>query len=227
MSQLWTDNQISAWAQEGEEDISNKQNLIIDRIGLSTVAQQTLFNLPDQVLNISRITYRGFKLEGKNAQELVDSQSSPNNSISYSRPLFYIYNGYGLKTIKVLSAISETTSAPSGDLFSATAIRAGLIIEFYRTPDFTTEVNRVSQPMRKILVKYYLLYRALQQDGPGLDLKGSDFFKQLYDQSLQDLKIINNATFLSRVNVMGDISQTLFRGWKARPILPPNYPVRY
>lgn len=227
MSQLWTDNQISNWAQEGEEDISNRQNLIIDRIGLSTTAQQSLFVLPEYCLNVSRVTYRGFKLEGKNAQELIDSQSSPNRNISYSRPLFYVYNGFGRRTIKVMPATSELTIAPSGDLFNATTISSGLIVEFYRTPDFSTNINRLPQPMRKILVKYYLLFRALQQDGPGLDLVGSDFFQSQYEGFLEDLKIINNATFLSRVNVMGDISQFLFRGWKARPILPPNYPVRY
>lgn len=227
MSELWTDQQIELWAQEGEEDVSNKQNLVIDRIGLSTTSQQSLFVIPDYCLNISRVAFRGFKLEGKNMNELVDSQSSPNGNISYSRPLFYVYNGFGNRTLKILPATSENLAAPSGDLFNATAVGSGMIVEFYRTPDFSNDLNRIPQPMRKMLVKYYLLFRALQQDGPGLDLKSSDFFKSLYGQTLEDLKLINAATFLSRTNVMGDIPQTLFRGFKARPILPPNYPARY
>jgi hypothetical protein len=166
-------------------------------------------------------------LEGKNMGELVDSQSSPNTNISYSRPLYYVYNGFGRRTIKILPATSETLAAPLGDLFNATQISAGLIVEFYRTPDFTTELNRIPQPMRRILVKNYLLFRALQQDGSGLDLKSAQFFEQSYEDLLGELKLINSATFLSRTNVMNEEGQFLYRGWKARPILPPNYPARY
>jgi len=227
MSQLWTDNQIAFWAQEAEENVCNSQNLIISRLGLATTSGQSLFNLPDYCMNISRITYRGFKLEAKNANELVDSQSSPNNSISYSRPLYYVYNGFGLRTIKILPAVSETTSAPSGNLFGSTAIASGLIVEFYRSPDFTSNLDRVPLAMRRILTKYYLLYRALQQDGSGLDLTASEFFKSQYESFLKEMHYINNATFLSRTNVQGEQFDPLYRGWKARPILPPNYPARY
>jgi hypothetical protein len=227
MSELWTDNQIALWAREGEQDVSNKINLIIDRIGLATTSSQGLFTLPDYCLNISRITYRGFKLDGKNFNELVDSQSAPSGAIAYSRPLFYIYNGFGKKTIKVLPSVGETTSAPTGDLFNATQISSGLIVEFYRSPDFNSDLNRIPQPMRNILVKHYILFRALQQDGNGLDLKASDFFNQQYGAMLEELKKMNNATFLARTNIANENGRNIYRGWKARPQLPPNYPQTY
>jgi hypothetical protein len=225
MSDLWTQQQLDAWNQEAELDVVNKLNLIIDRLALPTYSGQTLFQIPNYCLNISRVTYLGFKLEGKNMQEMIESQTSPSGTISYSRPLFYVYNGYGSKTIRVLPAINQALGVPGSDLFNSQAIAVSFIIEFYRTPDFQTDLNRVIQPLRQILVKYYSLYRALQQDGSGLDLKGSDFFKGQYELFLKDLKIINQATFLARISVARDGFEP--RQWKARPILPPDYPVVY
>lgn len=224
---IWTDQQIATWSQEAENDICLRLNLIIDRIGLATSNGQSIFNLPSYLNSIRSVLFQGFKLDPASFLEVVNSISSPGAVISSSRPLSYAYDGFGTNTIKIYPAVGVATSAPSGDLFNATNIATGLVIELYRAPDFSTSYNRVPVWFRRVIVKAYVLMRALQQEGPGQDLSGAAYFEEEYMELLQILKSVNGTVFLSKQQILGDGYDQMRRNWRARPVLPPNYPSTY
>lgn len=221
---IWTDSQIANWAQEAEGDICLKLNLILDRIGLATSQGQSLFNLPTYINSIRRVCFQGFKLDPGRFGEIVSSNSSPGTVISSSRPLTYIYDGFGTNVIKVYPSVGVATTAPTGDLFNATAIRQGMIIEFWRAADFNSSTNRVPIWFRRVIVKAYVLLRALGQEGPGQDLMGSAYFNNEYNELLKILSDVNSSVFLSKIRIMDDSIGSSFRTKRARPQMPPNYP---
>lgn len=226
MSSIWTDSQISSWAQEAENQISIQLNLILDRIGLATSQGQSDFNLPSYINSIRRVTFQGFRLDPSSFSEVVTTISSPGAVISSSRPLTYVYDGFGTNVIKLYPSVGVVTSAPTGDLFNAVGIQAGLVIEVWRTPDFTTCYNRVPDWFRRVITKAYVLQRALASEGPGQDLKGSAYFEEEFNELMKILGSVNSTVFLSRQRVMGDSEGFFKHNWRARPMLPPNYPLR-
>lgn len=223
---IWTDSQLSGWAQEAENEICLRLNLILDRIGLPTSQGQSIFNLPIYIQSIRHVTFQGFALDPSSWMEVTNSLSSPGQVISSSRPLSYVYDGFGKNTIKVYPSVSVNTGAPTGDLFNATSIQAGMVIEFWRSPDFATSYNRVPCWFRRVIVKAYVVMRALAVEGPGQDLSGSAYYAEEFKELLKILSDVNSCVFLSKVNIMGDDFDQTKRNWKARPILPPNYPMR-
>jgi hypothetical protein len=224
---IWTDNQIATLAQEGETDVCNKMNLIYKRVSLSTTPGQQDYMLPEDVDDIDMVTYRGFVVTPNDITEMVNSRTTPRTVTAGSRPLFYITKGFGQDVIRLTPPPNETLAVQSGDLFNTTAISAGLIISYWASPDFTSTQDRIPDYFRRPLVKMYVLYRALQQNGPGQYLQGSDQFKGYYDLFFKLLKKFNFCTYLSRENISAGDSNTDFRLKPARPILPPNYPRNY
>lgn len=222
----WTDSQISGLAKEGENYVASRLDLIIDRIAINTTPGQSEVQIPAYVTDITQVTYKGFKVDPANFQEMVNSGTGPSSISAGSRPLYYSYTGFGTQVIKFFPAIGESLVIPIGSLFNTAQISTCLIIEFYRSPDFNSLNNRVPAYIRKPLIKQYVLYRALQQEGPGQYLQGSDFFKNMFDAFLKVLKSINNTAFMSREYISQGSPNTA-RNRPARPILPPNYPRSY
>lgn len=221
---IWTDSQIANWANEAENDICLKLNLILDRIGLATSQGQSLFNLPTYTNSIRRVCFQGFKLDPGRFGEIVTSNSSPGAVISSSRPLTYIYDGFGTNVIKIYPSVGIATAAPTGDFFNATVIRTGMIVEMWRAPDYTSSTNRVPIWFRRVIVKAYVLMRALAQEGPGQDLNGSAYFEEEYRELLKTLNDVNSSVFLSKVRILNDSISGMQAVKRARPQMPPNYP---
>jgi hypothetical protein len=224
---IWSDSQISSWAQEAENEICLKLNLIIDRVAFATAQGQSTFELPNWVNQIRRLTFQGFKIDPGSFSEVIASNSSPGTVISSSRPLTYIYDGFGDRIFKVYPSVGVATAAPTGDLFNGTAILSGMIAEVWRAPDFSTTYNRVPDWFRRVIVKAYVLWKAFAAEGPGQDLSGSAYYAEEFAELLKVLHDVNSCVFLSKTNIMGDGVDVTRRNWRAHPQLPPNYPARY
>lgn len=178
----FTDDQITRYAQEGERMLANDTKCIQTRVSITLSQGVSEYQLPTQILGISRVTWKGFKLDPYSGEEMRNSGTTP-GSTSQGRPLFYIYSELGYRTIKLLPAPSESIVASTGDLWTETEIRNAFIVQYHSDPDFTSSIVRVPSQIRRRYVKDYVLFRCLMKAGKSKDVKAAQYFKQKFEAS--------------------------------------------
>src|SRR4051812_40293716 len=80
---------IDRLANEGEQDFVTEFPCILKRIALATTSGTASYSLPDDVLSIRRVSWKGFKcdpLPHRNAREVFQNMGQ------IGKPFWYIFN---------------------------------------------------------------------------------------------------------------------------------------
>lgn len=185
---IFTSDQLNNYTLQAEQDFCDEYRCIIDRLALDIVIGTDLYVLPDNVIDIRRITYRGDKVYPISHRDMREyfQGNSPQ-----SRPLNYIYNNVGQLTIKLFPAPAETIIAANEDLLLPTVIANQCIVEFYTAPNGIG--YRLPEYLRRRLLKTYVLKQAFLSEGKGQNLKASVYWekkwnmlKKMYGEQLND-----------------------------------------
>jgi len=204
---LFADTTLTHLENIGENAFASERPCIVDRTSLAIVSGTDVYTLPSYVINIRRITYKGWKVFPITHRDLRQSYQSGNQA---GRPYWYIFNNVGQSQIKLMPVPTENISAEATytNLWGPT-INTKFIIEFYRLPDVSDLQNKYLIPnfIRRRLLKTFVLSRAFQMEGRGVNIKASkywraryDFLKSIYIDLLDDLNnkprniICNNIT---------------------------------
>ncbi len=170
--------------REGEIKFAVQRPSIIDRSSISLVAGTADYVLPDYVQSIRRVTYLGWEVFPLEHRQLRQSFLS---GTQQSRPYWYIINtvptSNGAYQIKFFPVPSLSVAAVSSytDLWGP-GINAGLIYEYFRSPDFTGTKLRVPAYFMDKLKVMYESKRCYAIDGPYQDLKAVKFWNGKYAQ---------------------------------------------
>lgn len=179
MTNIWTEHDINRFSQEGEDDFVVATKCIIDRLSLNIIKGQPEYSLPDKVVDIRRITWKThhvLPLPNRLYRENCWNDRS-------GRPDFYLYSNTSSNKIKFYPTPVENLFPVTGDLYLASAISNGLIIEFYRTSDY----NKFQIPffLRRRLLKSYVLKKCFSQENQGQNIKSSLYFENKYKLFLE------------------------------------------
>lgn len=182
------DATITRFSQEGEADFITTNNCLLKRISLATVSGTALITIPDDVLSIKRITWRGYKLDplpSRNFREVFQ------NAEQQGRPFWYVFNNIGQNQLQLFPAPNETLAAATTNLWGS-EIANSLIIEYFCASDYSTLT--IPAYFRRRLLKSYVLRACFNIEGQQQNLTNSKYFKkrymnlaQLYGQLLSDL----------------------------------------
>ena len=194
---IWTDSNLSTLAKQAEETIAMELPCIVDRISLKATANQVIVNLPDYVIDIISVTWKGFPLEPYAMSEYINAGSGP-GTVSASKPSHYIYSGYGSHALKLLPMPNETLDIAVNPLVTKSEIKLRLVIECRRLPDVTGISYRFPSYFRRRLVKEYVCGRAFMQESNGQNLKAAEYYKQKFSLILALVKSIYNGIFVSK-----------------------------
>lgn len=169
---LFTSSTISRLSNEGENNFVVSYPCIIKRLALPIQTNVKLYTLPDDVLSIRRVTYRGFKcdpLPHRNFREVFQ------NADQMGKPFWYVFNNIGQNVIQLFPKPYETLTVVQTDLYGA-QIPNQCIVEYFQAPDFTTAV--LPNYFRRRLLKRYVLRGCFNIEGQGQNLKLSQYFKE-------------------------------------------------
>jgi hypothetical protein len=208
------------YVAEAETAICADYSFIIDRYVLPIVTNEYLYELPDYVSNIRRITYRGRKLNPYSGTEQILSGSTPQR-YSQGEPREYIYNFLGRKTIRFFPTPAETI-AGTGDGWSGSVIREKCVVEFFRTPDTSDEYKRLPEWLRTQMCEDYAILQLAKMDNAGYDLKTIQRFSAKWNQTKENIAKIKSLLFRSSPKSFV-IASELVRQRPARPQLPWNF----
>lgn len=178
---------ITRFSNEGEEVFAREFPCIIDRVALSIVSGTSIYTLSDYIVDVRKITWKGLRLDPYGHRRYRESFSPSSTGI----PNSYIYNNIGQSQIKFLPAPNVTIASVSSNLFGSEIINR-VIVEYYRTPDFNT--NIIPSFFRRRLLKAYVLKNCFSVEGPGQNLKAAkyweskwNYLKETYGNLLDEL----------------------------------------
>lgn len=219
MTTLWTSAQLARFEEQAEEAFHNECKCLIDRIALPIVANTDLYTLPDETIDIRRITYRGVRILPISHRQMrryfdgINPTGTPSN---------YIYNDEGQLVVKLFPTPAETITPVQANLYSRDVIAAQCIVEYYRMPDGTGW--KLPAVFRRRLLKCYVLKLAFSVEGKGQNLKAAkywdakwEYMVEVYSGALRDL--IANPRKLIASNLDYDLAKKLMI---PRPVLPIN-----
>jgi len=213
---LWDDSTIARFAQKAETTLAETHNLIVDRISLAIVAGTSEYAIPEYVTNIRRVTYQGKTLNFDSAKFEYDLGYTP-----ISDPYVYFESFSSQRSIRFFPTPGSSIAQVTNDLWLRASIRAGVIVEFYRTPDFTGTSLRIPECIRRIFVKDIVLTNCYLREGKGQSLKLAKYFQD-------KTKIFNNfltelVTLLNSAKKRQLIPQFSRSGRVPYPRLPANF----
>lgn len=230
----FTDEQISQWVQTYEREICAKHNLIADRWSLEIFSGLSEYELPNYVTNIRSVLFQGKELHPKGFRTSVITNDTPFQTAG-SIPYEYNFSGRGLRVLKLyptpmIDIPVYIPAFPDLDLWTPQADEAAVIIEFYRTPNYTSTDGQGVLPawLRRYLLKDYVCFKGFSTEGPQQDLRAAAYYEGRMSEGEGYIKKI-------KVNMNQAVQHILYtekanpqRG-PGRPVLPPNFgfPVVY
>lgn len=243
---IWSDSVINTFAAEAELEIATQVKCITKRIALDVRSGESLYNVPEDVISIRRVTWLGKKLEAKEFRGLLQYPiispagvigaftqfsfnvraffSSSSNSTPSGPPYLYFYSGYGENVIKLFPTPAMNI-LPTGleDLFGPD-IASMCIVEYYAFPDTSTNTYRLPSYIARRLIKCFVLSKCYAIESPGQDLVASQRFAQRFTELMSNFRSINDGVFVSKVNTrsaqMNGLPTRI-----SRPRLPSNFGV--
>ncbi len=228
MASQFTDSQITVWAQTFEREICAKGDLLVDRISLDVHEFSNEYELPNYVTNIRSVLWLGKELHAKGFRSSVITGDTPFQT-SGSIPFEYVYSGHGQRVLKFYPSPNTDVPVYVGDLWTADADRYGVIVEFYRTPDYTATPPLVLPDWcRQYLLKDPICEKAFSVEGPQQDIRAATYYADRINKGLDYMGLIKERMHDSQMNVLYD-QKFIGRRKPGRPVLPPNfgYPVNW
>lgn len=218
----FTDQQISGWAQTFEKEICSQYDLIVDRWALGVTDFVNEYELPNYVTNIRSVLWMGKELHAKGFRASVITGDTPFQTAG-SVPFEYLFSGKGQRVLKFYPSPNVLVAKYMGDLWTPDADRYGVIIEFYRIPDYLSD-PQLTLPdwCRSYLLKDPICQKAFQTEGPTQDLRAAKYYQARVDKTHEYLMQIKENMNTAQMNVLFD-RKMLARRKPGRPVLPPNF----
>src|SRR5438046_3542154 len=119
------------FAQQGEVAFATSYPCILKRTSLAIVQGTHTYQIPNDVLNIKRLTWKGAKLDPLPSR---DSRAAFGNLTSTGKPFWYIFNNIGQNLLRLFPVPNESIGLTVGNLYDASVISNYVILEYYCTP---------------------------------------------------------------------------------------------
>ena len=226
---IWTDTFLNQLADDAERRIVADVPCLFYRFCLATTAGTSVYTMPsDIVKGIKRITWRGRKVEPLSWEQFVlltpaTVVVNENNKFetTNSRPQWYTIHPTNIHDIRFFPTPDESFSG-AGDPMSPD-VGPTCIISAWRFVDTSTAQSSLPTYIDRRTRKAYILWKAFEAEGPGQNMNGAMFYKNLYFFLIENFKLINDGSFVSKKYSLGDGLFGLENYRYPKPLLPPNF----
>lgn len=213
----FTTAQITRFKEEAEDQFNLKFNCIVDRYAIPVISGTATYVLPSYIINIRRVTYKGWKLDPLTQREL---RTSFLNGTQSGRPYWYIFNNIGQLKIQLMPVPQENVASVTTGLFGSNIINA-VIVEHYRTPDYATFI--LPTFLRRRLVKAFVMKRCFEVDNKGGNLKAAKYWTEKWDALIEMYGNALDDLITKPRNLITAPSANTFGFTPPAPLLPSQY----
>lgn len=211
---IFTSDQINRYVLQAEQLFTDEFRCITDRIAIEVVSGTSLYILPDNIVDIRRITYRGVKIDPLSHRDMREYMDGTDSS---GKPTNYVFNNVGQMVLKLIPTPAETLGTIQNDLFNPEIVRVQCICEFwtladgigYKLPDY----------IRRRLLKPYVLKSLFLAEGKGQNIKAAAYWdkKWKYLKQLYGIQLENQINEPRRLISTGTYQR---QPYLAQPVLP-------
>lgn len=219
---LFSATTIEKYAQEAENLLAIENNILLGRTSLSITSGTSEYTIDEYIHSIKRVTWKGLKIDPLPHRHWRENF---NSLTQLGPPMFYLYNNITRNKIKFFPTPNETIAAASttnlNDDLWGDQIPTRVIIEYYRTPDYLTEILPVY--MRRRYIKAYVSKMCYAMEGLGQDIKAAKYYDDKWQMMFKQFsELTQELISLPRKLVMSGGVDT--RDYTpAAPVLPTAY----
>lgn len=210
---IWSNAEVQRYIKEGYDDLLSKTLCLWTYGYLNDVAATATYSLPAALIKLERVTWDYRKLPPSTFEEL--SRRDPNFlTVSQGPPQTYSNDLDGLLTLRKYP-IPGVTAVADQDLTNTR-------IEYYKRGTALVASSQEAFDIPDYYVKFirfFALFRALERNGTGQDLKLSTHFKARYDDGV--------ARMLRRKLLTQRSRRRVLQGESPTGISHPRYPWAY
>ena len=219
--ELWTDDFLTYLQEQGEISLSSDVPCIFTRLSIPITAGIAEYELPEQIIRILRVTYKGFKVYAYSATSgRLEYQNVHPTSTSTGRPLYYIAHEYGRGVIRFFPTPNEDLSADPNTVNTTAGINSQFIISAKVVADPSGLEFRLPDYIRRRTNKYYVMSRAYAKEGHSQNMKASQYFLNKYLFFKEELRRTMEEIPRAVTQQMG-LNHFTSKQYP-RPILPPD-----
>lgn len=188
---IWSEVDINRFSQEAEDTFLTMTHCVIDRLSLYIEPGINEYVIPDYVVRIRRITWKGDKIDPLPHRIFRDWRAF--NGMT-AKPDWYVFNNIGSQKIRFYPTPNEevASSVETPNKLYSSEISKRVIIEFSRTSDYTT--MRIPEYLRRRLIKSYVMMKCFSMENTGQNIQVSQYFSnkwkllsEVYGNLIQEL----------------------------------------
>lgn len=220
---IWTDTYLASLLSDAEQDISHDLRCIAQRFSLEIHAGQDIYDIPDNVTGIIRVTWQGHTVWPLVPDEVRNSiRFTPlTSSVGSNRPLHYLRQDYGVNKVQFFPAPTVNIVSDDSTINTQAGIRSQVIFMVWRESSPCDEIYQIPVWYRRQLLRYYAMHKAYLKEGVGQNVKASDYFKKKFDFAFNNFKQSLISIHKARQTVLSPNVGTV--PIIARPVLPVNF----
>jgi len=178
MATIWSDSYLQQLINDGETDIVNKVTPIFERDSLAVTSGTATYTLPNFIIKIVQITWKGEVLEPLVLDDLLNQDQQYRTTTG--KPVGYSYSQDGLRTLRFFPVCNETIGADDTNIYGSD-IANRVIISYFRSPDTTQSTLQIPSYIGRRTIKPYVLWKAFKAEGIGQNINASDYYKNKYE----------------------------------------------
>lgn len=214
-STVWAAGELDGYIKDGYSDFVAKTGALWNKAypaGLDDVANQGTYDLPANVIEIERMTWRNRRIEPISSRKL--SEILPQSYETAAGDVWaYAWSKDGFRKIRKIAvpAVSASgTTCLEGKRREAALTADGSLFEI---PDWTVR-----------FIVYYACERALRRFGPGQNVRLADHYKARYGAGIARILLRKEKVHRARTGIFGGRASTTRGGKPPRPRFPYPYP---
>lgn len=226
---LWDDAYLLGLISQAETALTEACNTVWIRFPLNIQNNVALYDLGAMLVkNITRITYRGFKVDLLTQKELA--LLSPVYRTQQSRPRWATLQFEGFYALRLYPVPSEDLPIIDdiSTIYTDKNILNNCVVSAYVFPDETSPLFYTPDYFIRRVVKYYVLWKAFGKEGLGQATDVSLYYKKHFDVQIEKIIKQNSKVYNMVEKQLANVA--IQRPWRMHhPLLPPNYgtPVRF
>jgi hypothetical protein len=221
-NQIWTDAYLLQLINQCEVWVFDAINTYWTRFAIPIQVGLGVYPMPGNIKGITRITYRGFKVDILSQREL--SLLSPVYRTQQTRPRWASRQMDGTFALRLYPVPAENLPVlDSGtDVFTDKNLLNECIISSYMYAQ--EEDTNFSLPDYFVFrtVKHFVRWKSFAAEGVAQDLDVAQYHKKKFEGQIEKIIVANSRVFNNKSRQLADVA--IQRPWKKfRPILPPNF----
>lgn len=227
---VWEETYLNRLLRDAEYDAVNRFDYLFFRYSLQTTSGVSIYNLPNSVRKVMRITWKGKKVDPITWQEMAELTPSSfvggpvTVEAGGGTPRWYSLHPNNIRQIRFYPTPNETIAADDEGIMGPN-IRDTVIVSCYRAPILDDTFWSMPVYVRRRTAKAYALTRAFAREGKGQNLGASEYYTAKLEWLYENFRRINEGVYVSkkpRLNAGIQFSSAR----PGRPQLPANYEVR-